>query len=49
VPVLLGVGAVNLGHEVADEGFLVKRRKIGAQEIVAGAEQAMMVDLEMTE
>jgi len=48
VPVLLGVGAVDLRYEVADEGFLVKRRKIGAQEIVASAEQAMMVDLEMT-
>lgn len=46
MPVLLGVGAVDLGHEVADEGFLIERREIGAQEVVAGAKQAMMIDLE---
>lgn len=46
VPVLLGIGAVDLGHEVADEGLLVERREIGAQEVVAGAEETVMVDLE---
>lgn len=46
MPVLLGVGAVDLGDEVADEGLLVERREIGAQEVVASAEEAVMVDLE---
>lgn len=46
VPVLLGIGAVDLGHEVADESLLVERREIGAQEVVASAEETVMVDLE---
>lgn len=46
MPVLFGIGAVDLGHEVADEGLLVERREIGAQEIVASAEETVMVDLE---
>lgn len=46
MPILLGVGAVDLGHEVTDEGLLVERREIGAQEVVASAEETVMVDLE---
>jgi len=46
VPIFLGVGAVDLGHEVADEGLLVERREIGAQEIIACAKETVMVDLE---
>jgi len=46
VPILLGVSAVDLGYEVTDEGLLVERREIGAQEVIAGAKETMMVDLE---
>lgn len=46
MPVFLGVGAIDLGHEVTDEGLLVERREIGAQEVVASAEETVMVDLE---
>lgn len=46
MPVSLGVGAIDLGHEVADEGLLVERREVGAQEVVASAEETVMIDLE---
>lgn len=46
MPVLLGVGAIDLGYEVADEGLLVKRREISAQEVVASAKETVMIDLE---
>lgn len=46
MPVLLGVGAIDLGYEVADEGLLVERREIGAQEVIASAKETMMIDLE---
>lgn len=46
MPILLGVGAVDLGYEVADEGLLVERREIGAQEVIASAKETVMVDLE---
>lgn len=45
MPVSLGVGAIDLGHEVADEGLLVERREVGAQEVVASAEETVMIDL----
>lgn len=46
MPIPLGIGAVDLGHEVADEGLLVERREIGTQEVVASAEETVMIDLE---
>lgn len=46
MPVLLGIGAVHLGDEVTDEGLLIERREIGAQEVVACAIETVMVDLE---
>lgn len=46
MPIPLGVGAVDLGHEVADEGLLVECREIGAQEVIASAKETVMVDLE---
>lgn len=46
MPILFGIGTVDLGYEVADEGLLIERRKIGAQEVIASAEETVMVDLE---
>jgi len=45
VPVFLGVGAIDLGYEVADEGLLVERCEIGAQEVVASTKETVMIDL----
>lgn len=46
MPIFLGVSTVDFGYEVTDEGLLVERREIGAQEVIAGAKETMMVDLE---
>jgi len=46
VPIFLGVSTVDFGYEVTDEGLLIERREIGAQEVIASAKETMMVDLE---
>lgn len=45
VPVLPRIGAVHLGHEVADEGLLVESSEVGAEEVVAGTEKAVVIHL----
>lgn len=45
MPVLLRVGAIDLGHKMANEGFLVERREIGTEEVVTCAEKTVMIDL----
>lgn len=46
VPVILRVGAVNFGDELADEGPLVEGREVGAEEVVARAVETVVVNLE---
>lgn len=46
MPIFLGVSTVDFGYEVTDEGLLIERREIGAQEVIASAKETMMVDLE---
>jgi hypothetical protein len=43
--VLGRVGTVHLGHEVADERLLIESRVVGAQEVVPGSEQTVVVHL----
>ena len=45
MPVLPRIRAIHLGHEVADERLLVEGGEVGAQEVVSGAEQAVVVHL----
>lgn len=45
MPVFLRIGAVDFGDEVADEGLLVERREIRAQEVVSRSEKAMVIHL----
>lgn len=45
MPILLRIGAIDLGHEMANEGFLVECREIGTEEIVTSAEKTVMIDL----
>lgn len=47
VPKLFGIDAVNLGHKLTNEGLLIERRVVGAQEVVTGAEKAVVVNLEI--
>lgn len=47
MPVLPRIGAIHLGHEVADEGLLVESSEVGAEEVVSGAEKAVVIHLGM--
>lgn len=49
MPVFLRIGAVDFGDEVTDEGFLIERREIRAQEVVSRSEKAVVVHLEKEE
>lgn len=49
MPVFLRIGAVDFGDEVTDEGLLVERREIRAQEVVSRSEKAVVVHLEKEE
>lgn len=45
MPELLRVDTVHFGHEVTNKRLLIEGGVVGAQEIVPGAEEAVMVDL----